>query len=162
MTVLDAFDLAVRDRRRARSARGGGRCSGPARVDRAVRPARAQARSALPLVGGAAGRPDPGRLADMTSRSARACARVTTQLDNLGPTKLLGPEQVQVRHVADATLFGADIRNDASARAEFAGVDAPLEHLAARGRWCRERAGGLGDDVWACGPGPDAFHLVAA
>ena len=25
-----------------------------------------------------------------------------------------------------------------------------------------ERAGSLGDDVWACGPGPDAFHLRPA
>src|SRR3954452_20403323 len=36
---------------------------GPTPVDRAVRPARAQARAALPPVGGGAGRPDPGRLA---------------------------------------------------------------------------------------------------
>ena len=91
----------------------------------------------------------------MTSRRARAYARVTMKLDNLGPTMLLGPEQAQVRHVADTTLFGADIPNDASARAEFAGVEAPLEHLAACGRWCPKRAGSLGDDVWACGPRPN-------
>jgi hypothetical protein len=30
------------------------------------------------------------------------------------------------------------------------------------GRWSPERAGSLGDDVWACGPVPDAFHLLAA
>ena len=52
----------------------------------------------------------------MTSRRARAYARVTMTLDNLGPAKLLGPEQAQIRHVADTLLFCADIPNDASAR----------------------------------------------
>ena len=83
-------------------------------------------------------------------------------LDNLGPAKLLVREQAQIRHVADTLLFCADLPNDASARAEFADVEALLDHLVACGRWSPERAAGLGDDVWACGPGPDAFHLLAA
>ena len=98
----------------------------------------------------------------MTSRRARAYARVTVTLDNLGPAKLLGREQAQIRHVADTLLFCADLPNDASARAEFVGVEGLLEHLVASGRWRAERAGSLGDDVWACGPVPDAFHLLAA
>jgi RNA polymerase sigma factor (sigma-70 family) len=98
----------------------------------------------------------------MTSRRAHAYARVTMTLDNLGPAKLLGPEQAQIRRVVDTLLFCADLTNDPSARAEFAGVEALLEHLVACGRWSPERAGSLGDDVWACGPGPDAFHLLAA
>ena len=98
----------------------------------------------------------------MTSKRARAYARVTTTLDNVGPTQLLGLEQAQIRHAADTLLLCADIPNDASARAEFAGDEALLEHLVACGRWNPERAGSLGDDVWACGPGPDAFHLMAA
>jgi hypothetical protein len=98
----------------------------------------------------------------MTSRSARAYARVTTTLDDLRSAKLLGPEQAQIRHVADTLLFCADLPNDASARAEFVGVDALLEHLVACGRWSPERAASLGDDLWGCGPGPDAFHLLAA
>jgi hypothetical protein len=98
----------------------------------------------------------------MTSGRARAYARVTMTLDNLGPAKLLGPEQAQIRHVADTLLFCADLPNDASACAEFAGVEALLENLVACGRWSPERAGSLGDDVWACGSVPDAFHLLAA
>jgi hypothetical protein len=98
----------------------------------------------------------------MTSQRARAYARVTTTLDNLGPAKLLGPERAQIRHGADTLLFCVDLPSDASARAEFAGVEALLEHLVACGRWSRERAASLSDDVWACGPGPDAFHLLAA
>ena len=76
----------------------------------------------------------------MTSRRARAYARVTMTLDNVGPTKLLGPEQAQIRHAADTLLFCADIPNDASARAEFAGAEALLDHLVAYGRW-EPRAG---------------------
>ena len=98
----------------------------------------------------------------MTARRARAYTRVKMWLDNLGPAKLLGPEQAQIRHVADTLLFCPDIANDASARAQIAGIEALLEHLVACGRWSPERAAGLGDDVWACGPEPDAFHLLAA
>jgi hypothetical protein len=98
----------------------------------------------------------------MTSRRARAHARLTMTLHNLGLAKLLGPEQAQIRHVADTLLFCADISNDASARAEFAGIETLLDYLVACGRWNPERAAGLGDDVWACGPGPDASHLLAA
>jgi hypothetical protein len=98
----------------------------------------------------------------MTSRRARAYSRVTVTLDNHGPAKLLGPEQAQIRHVADTLLLCADLPNDASACAEFAGVEALLKRLVARGRWSPERAGSLGGDVWACGPAPDAFHLLAA
>ena len=98
----------------------------------------------------------------MNSQRARAYARVTLTLDNLGPAKLLGPEQAQIRHVADTLLFCADLPNDATARAEFEGVEALFEHLVACGRWSAERAAALSDDVWACGPGPDAVHLLAA
>ena len=98
----------------------------------------------------------------MTSLRALAYARVTTTLDNLGPAKLLGAEQAQIRHAADTLLFCADIPDDTSARTALAGLEALLDHLVACGRWSPERAAGLGDDVWACGPGPDAFHLLAA
>jgi hypothetical protein len=98
----------------------------------------------------------------MTCRRGRAYARVKMTLDNLGQAKLLGPELAQIRHVADTLLFCADLPNDATARAEFAGVETLFEHLVACGRWSPERATGLSDDVWACGPGPDALHLMAA
>jgi len=98
----------------------------------------------------------------MNSRRARAHARVTMTLDNLGPAKLHGPELAQIRHVADTMLFCADLPNDATARAEFADVEALLDHMVACGRWSAQRAASLGDDVWACGPGPDSLHLMAA
>ena len=169
MTVLDAFDLAVGDDAElGRRAAAGDARARRELIDR-YRPARAQARAcatAVPLrLRGLRRMVDErhNRRGDgMTSRRARAYARVTMTLDNLGPAKLLGPEQAQIRHVADTLLSCADLPNDASARAELAGVEALLEHLVACGRWRPERAGSLGDDVWACGPGPDAFHLLAA
>ena len=98
----------------------------------------------------------------MTSRRARAYARLTMMLDKLGPAKLLGPEQAQIRHVADTLLFCADLPNDASARDQFAGVEALMEHLEACGRWTSPRAAALADDLWECGPGPDVLHAMAA
>jgi hypothetical protein len=98
----------------------------------------------------------------MNSQRARAHARVTMTLDSLGQVKLLGPELAQIRHAADTLLFCADLPNDLTARAEFADVESLLEHLVACGRWSAPRAAGLSDDIWACGPGPDALHLMAA
>jgi hypothetical protein len=85
----------------------------------------------------------------MTSRRARAYARVTMTLDNLGPAALRGPEQARIRHLAHPLLFCADHPNHASARAEFADVEALLEYLVACGRWRPERAGSLGDAAYA-------------
>jgi hypothetical protein len=98
----------------------------------------------------------------MNGRRAGAYARVTTTLADIGPATLLAPEQAQIRHVADTLLFCADLRTDATARAEFARVEAMFDELVESGRWNPWRAAGLTDDLWACGPGPDATHALAA
>jgi hypothetical protein len=64
--------------------------------------------------------------------------------------------------VADTLLFCAELCSDATARDEFAGVEALCERLVSSGRWSASLAAGLADDLWACGPGPDALHLAAA
>ena len=98
----------------------------------------------------------------MNSRRARSYARVTMSLRNIGPAKLLPREQAQIRLAADALLFCADLQADVSARDEFAEVEALFDHLVASGRWSDPRAAQLVDELWACGPGPDALLDMAA
>lgn len=98
----------------------------------------------------------------MTNERARAYARVMTTLRDLGPAKLLPSEQARIRSAADALLFCASIAADRSARNGFADVEALRAHLVDSGRWTRERANALGDDVWACGPALDVALAPAA
>jgi hypothetical protein len=98
----------------------------------------------------------------MTTERARAHARVMKTVRELGPAKLLAPEQALIRIAADALLFCADIMSDRSARAAFSDFDALCEHVVASGRWSARRAAELADDVWACGPGLGAGLQAAA
>jgi hypothetical protein len=98
----------------------------------------------------------------MTRQRARAYARVTMTLQELGAAKLLPAEQSRIRLAADTLLFCADISHSRSGRAAFADVSALCEHLVSSGRWASESAGRLVDDLWACGPGFDAALPVAA
>jgi hypothetical protein len=98
----------------------------------------------------------------MNSRRARSYTRVTMSLQNLGPAKLLPREQAQIRHAADTLLFCADLRTDASAREAFGDIEVLFEHLVASGRWSDPRADELVDELWGCGPGPDALLELAA
>src|SRR3954454_15614127 len=98
----------------------------------------------------------------MNRRRARSYARVTMSLRNISPAKLLPHEEAQIRHAADALLFCADLQNDMSAREEIADIEALSEHLVSSGRWNDPRAARLVDELWACGPGPDALLDMAA
>ena len=98
----------------------------------------------------------------MTSKRARAYARVMVTLRDLGPAKLLPAEQSRIRLAADTLLFCADLAGDPSARATCADVDALCAHLSRSGRWAPERAGRLFDDLWACGPGLSTPLAAAA
>jgi hypothetical protein len=98
----------------------------------------------------------------MNNQRARAYARVTRTVNELGPAKLLPSEQSRIRHAADTMLFCADLSHDRSARTEFADVDLLREHLVASGRWSEQRAAELVDDLWACGPGLLAALPAAA
>jgi hypothetical protein len=73
-------------------------------------------------------------------------------LRELGPAKLQAREEALTRLAADALLFCADLVDDRSARDTFAAFDEMHERLVTSGRWTRQRAAQLADDVWACGP----------
>jgi hypothetical protein len=86
----------------------------------------------------------------MTSDRARAYARVTRTIEDLGPAKLLELERRRVRASADALLF-ADARDYRTLDA-LADIEHLTRHLVSCERWTAERAGRLADDVAACGP----------
>ena len=86
----------------------------------------------------------------MTASRARAHARVTKTLRDLGPAKLLPDEQARIRLAADTLVFSAE--PGAGALAARAAPTARCRHLAGSGRWLPVRAAQLLDDVWACGP----------
>jgi hypothetical protein len=98
---------------------------------------------------------DPSKGVNMTSKRARAYARVMKTLCDIGPAKLWSSEEAVTRLAADSLLFCADIVDDSSARAAFADFEAMREHLVATGRWTAQRAARFADDVWACGPAFD-------
>jgi hypothetical protein len=94
----------------------------------------------------------------MTASRARAHARVTKTLRDLGPAKLLPVEQANIRHAADVLVFCTEPGGGALARAEMAEL---CRHLVDSGRWLPASAEGLLDDLWACGPA-ELDALVAA
>jgi hypothetical protein len=97
----------------------------------------------------------------MTSQRARAYRRVMQTLEELGPAKLLPSEQERIRFASDTLVFCSDVA-DSPARAAFSDLDALLEHLIACGRWSRERAAELADNIWACGPRAEPALPAAA
>jgi len=97
----------------------------------------------------------------MTGDRARAYARVTTTLRELGPAKLLPAEQELIRHAVDTLIFAADLHGNPSARAACSDLHALRDHLVASGRWSASRVDELVDDVWSAGP-PPAMSLPRA
>jgi len=96
----------------------------------------------------------------MTADRARAHARVTKTLRDLGPAKLLPAEQARIRLAADTLVFSAE--PGAGTLAARADVTALCRHLAGSGRWLPERADELLADLWACGPSElDALAAAA-
>lgn len=91
--------------------------------------------------------------AGMTCDRARAHARVTMTLAAAGTAALLPAEHARTHSAANALFFCADIAADRSARAAFSDFERVRDQLVTTGRWTRERAGRLADDVRACGPG---------
>jgi hypothetical protein len=85
----------------------------------------------------------------MTAERTQAYGRVLRTLEDLGPAKLQESEQQRIRDAADTLIFAATLEE---ARAALADIDALAEHLAAAGRWSRERAAELAQDILACGP----------
>ena len=90
----------------------------------------------------------------MTRDRARAYARVTTTLRELGPAKLLPAEQQRIRHAIDTLIFASDL-DGAMSRAACSDIHALRDDLVASGRWSALRANELVDDVWSAGPVPE-------
>jgi hypothetical protein len=86
----------------------------------------------------------------MTANRARAHARVTKTLRDIGPAELLPAEQARIRLAADTLLFHAEPEWGASAAC--ADMVALCRHLVTSGRWLPGRADQLLDDVWASRP----------
>jgi hypothetical protein len=98
----------------------------------------------------------------MTGDRARAYARVTHTLRELGPAKLLPAERERIRHAVDTLIFATDLHGDPSALAACSDIHALRDHLVASGRWSAFRADELVDDVWSAGPLPATFLPRAA
>jgi len=98
----------------------------------------------------------------MNAQRARAHARVTKMVREVGPAKLLPSEQSRIRATVDALVFCDEIVTDAAARAAFSDVIALCEHLVATGRWTPRSADDLADEIWACGPSVEVALRHAA
>ena len=97
----------------------------------------------------------------MSPERSHAYRRVTQTLSDLGASKLQADEQDRIREAADALIFSVDLDQDRAARAALEDVDDLLNALVECGRWTRETAERLADDLYACGPA-HAIELTAA
>jgi hypothetical protein len=88
----------------------------------------------------------------MTSERSQAYGRVLKWLEDMGPSKLTGPEQDVIRDAADSLFFCEDLSSDDHARDALAEVEALAARLVEADRWLPETADRLLDDVEGCGP----------
>ena len=86
----------------------------------------------------------------MTPDRARAHARVTKTLRDIGPAKLLPAEQARIRLAADTLVFSTE--PGVGTLAARADVTALCRHLAGSGRWLPGSADERLADVWDGGP----------
>jgi hypothetical protein len=70
-------------------------------------------------------------------------------LSDLGASKLQPGEQDRIREAADTLIFSGEYDETSAALED---VDALLNALVECGRWQRETAERLADDLYACGP----------
>jgi hypothetical protein len=73
-------------------------------------------------------------------------------LRDLGSSKLQPGEQDRIREAADTLIFSVDLDESSAASAALEDLDDLLNALVDCGRWQRETAERLADDVYACGP----------
>ena len=97
----------------------------------------------------------------MSPERTLAYRRVMKTLKELGPSKLLDPEQDRVRHAADNLIFSVNLAQDVAAREAVGDVERLCHALTESGRWERVTADRLVNDIIACGPGHPA-ELKAA
>jgi hypothetical protein len=87
----------------------------------------------------------------MTPERAAAYTRVMRTVRDLGPAKLLPQERELVTEVADNLVLASDPPG-ATANVALLDAGAVVRHLVDSGRWTRESAERLHDDLRACGP----------
>jgi hypothetical protein len=81
-------------------------------------------------------------------------------LSDLGSSKLQPREQDRIREAADTLIFSVDLDEDVAATAALEDIEDLLNALVECGRWQRETAERLADDVYGCGP-THSIHLTA-
>jgi hypothetical protein len=88
----------------------------------------------------------------MSPERTHAYRRVLQTLADLGPSKLQSGEQERIRYAADSLIFCQEVESDPAAVESLAEVRLLLDHLVDSGRWTKETADHLSDDILACGP----------
>lgn len=82
-------------------------------------------------------------------------------LEEVGPSKLLEPEQQRIRYAADNLIFSTDLNRDLEARAALEDIQSLCRALVASGRWEQAPATRLIEDVSHCGPAVPAIFRAA-
>jgi hypothetical protein len=90
---------------------------------------------------------------EMSPERTHAYRRVVQTLSDLGPSKLLAPEQDRIRCAADTLIFSSDLAHEPAAEEALADVERLCRALVESGRWEYVTAVRLSDDVRQCGPG---------
>lgn len=88
----------------------------------------------------------------MSPTRTQAYRRVMHTLAELGPAKLLPPEQDRIRLAADNLIFSADLAEDIAALEALEDIQRLCGSLVQSGRWEQATAARLADDVRDCGP----------
>lgn len=97
----------------------------------------------------------------MSPQRSDAYRRVLRTLADLGPTKLLAPEQERIRAAADNLIFSAQVDGE-EALAAVDDIESLRGSLVHSGRWERATADQLVADIRACGPAEPEPVLRAA
>jgi hypothetical protein len=90
----------------------------------------------------------------MNSQRSHAYRRVLQTLADLGPSKLLAPEQERIRNAVDNLIFSCDLTADVAACEALEDIERLCRALVDSGRWEEATAMRLADDVARCGPAP--------
>ncbi len=98
----------------------------------------------------------------MSPERTQAYQRVMRTLSELGPSKLLAPEQDRIRDAADTLIFWGGLSDEPTPAGAIADIDELCDELVDRGRWERVTADRLAQDVRSCGPRADAESAVGA
>lgn len=97
----------------------------------------------------------------MTPDRSHAYRRVMRTLSDLGASKLQPGEQDRIREAADTLIFSLELNENSAASAALGDIDDLLNALVKCGRWQRETAERLADDVYGCAP-THSIELTAA